>query len=140
MIRPGLLAALLMALLALLPACADGDDSSIEPDPTAAPTTPATTEAASPSPDAAADERPVIEVRDGQVQGGAPTIEAGVDETVSFRVIADVADVVHVHGFDHHFDVLPGQETVVVFTAEFAGQFEVELEEAGLLIAELEIR
>ncbi|MBA2384839.1 MAG: hypothetical protein H0V68_09300 [Actinobacteria bacterium] len=53
---------------------------------------------------------------------------------------SDVADEVHVHGYDVHADVARGQPATIEFTADVPGRFEIELEERGLQIAELEVR
>lgn len=75
----------------------------------------------------------VYRVRDGVVKGpGEITIAQG--EVLHAWVSADVADEVHVHGFDLHFDVVPGERAHVEFEASAAGIYEVELEESGLLL------
>lgn len=80
----------------------------------------------------------VYRVRDGVVRGPAEiTIAKG--EVVHAWVTADVADEVHVHGFDLHFDVVPGERAHVEFEASAAGIYEVELEESGLLLFTLKV-
>jgi heme/copper-type cytochrome/quinol oxidase subunit 2 len=59
---------------------------------------------------------------------------------VRFVVRADVSDHVHVHGYDLMHDVAPGKPAQIAFRATVPGQFEVELEDRGLQIAELEVR
>jgi hypothetical protein len=51
-----------------------------------------------------------------------------------------VSDHVHLHGYDIVRDVAPGRPAVIRFRATTAGRFEVELEDRGLQIAELEVR
>ena len=80
-----------------------------------------------------------VVVRDGEVVGGRRTIPAKAGERVEFRVRADVADEVHVHGYDDHFDLQPGEPRTVRFDADLEGVFEVELEAAGLEIAQLRV-
>ena len=60
-------------------------------------------------------------------------------DTVRFRVRSDVADEVHVHGYDLMKDVEPGKEITFSFPAEIAGIFEIELENAGQRIAQLRV-
>lgn len=80
----------------------------------------------------------VYRVRDGAVKGPAElTIAKG--EVVHAWVTADVTDEVHVHGFDLHFDVVPGERAHVEFEASAAGIYEVELEESGLLLFTLRV-
>jgi len=59
---------------------------------------------------------------------------------VELVVTAEVADHVHVHGYDLFADVGPGRPGRLVFTADAPGRFEIELEESHLQIAELEVR
>jgi hypothetical protein len=79
-----------------------------------------------------------VTVQDGNVQGpDRPT--ARQREEVLIVVRADVADEVHVHGYDLMADVAPGEPARIRFVAEVAGVFEVELEDAGRLLFQLEI-
>jgi hypothetical protein len=59
---------------------------------------------------------------------------------VVLTVRATVTDHVHLHGYDLMADVAPGKPGRIEFTASTPGQFEVELEERGKLIAVLEVR
>jgi heme/copper-type cytochrome/quinol oxidase subunit 2 len=60
-------------------------------------------------------------------------------DTVRFRVRSDVADEVHVHGYDLMKDIEPGQTVTFSFPAEITGIFVVELENAGKQIAQLRV-
>jgi pyruvate/2-oxoglutarate dehydrogenase complex dihydrolipoamide acyltransferase (E2) component len=60
-------------------------------------------------------------------------------ETVRFRVRSDVADHVHVHGYDLMKDVEPGKTITFSFPAEITGIFEIELEDRGEEIAQLRV-
>ena len=81
-----------------------------------------------------------IVVRGGRVVGGLvrATLEQG--EKVAIVVGSDVADHVHLHGYDRFADVAPGKQARLVFVASIPGRFEVELEDRGLPIADLEVR
>jgi hypothetical protein len=81
-----------------------------------------------------------IVVRGGEVVGGLEraTVEQG--ERVAIVVGSDVADEVHLHGYDKSTDVAPGKPARLVFVASIPGRFEVELEDRGLQIADLEVR
>ena len=52
-------------------------------------------------------------------------------------VRSDVADEVHLHGYDLAAEVAPGQPAQIRFRADDVGEFELELEERGVPIAEL---
>jgi cytoskeletal protein RodZ len=65
------------------------------------------------------------------------TIEPG--QRVTLIVSADVADEVHVHGYDLMADVAPGSPARISFEASVPGRFEVELETRAIQIAELRV-
>lgn len=79
-----------------------------------------------------------IEVEEGRVEG-PETITVAQSETVRFEVETDVVDEVHVHGYDLMFDLEAGQKTLIEFEATIPGIFEVELEDAGLVLTSLEV-
>ena len=79
------------------------------------------------------------------IEGGKPvggiqraTVKKG--QKVAIVVHSDVADEVHVHGYDLMADVASGAPATIRFTAEAPGRFEIELENTGVQIAELEVR
>ena len=55
-------------------------------------------------------------------------------------VKSELADEVHLHGYDLSADVAPGEPATIRFKATAPGIFEAELESRGLPIAELEVR
>jgi hypothetical protein len=65
------------------------------------------------------------------------TIERG--QRVTLIVSADVADEVHVHGYDLMADVAPGSPARISFEASVPGRFEVELETRAIQIEELRV-
>jgi hypothetical protein len=78
-------------------------------------------------------------VEGGVKEEGPDTISVAQGELVSFEVVADVADEIHVHGFDLLFETAPGELVVVEFTADATGIFEVELEESRLHLVNIEV-
>lgn len=112
------------------------------PSPSATSPTPATeptderTPTAAPQPDAREIE---VEVEEGRVDGPS-TVRVERGERVRLVVSADVADEVHVHGYDLIADVAPGSPAVIGFRADAPGVFEVELEAAGLLLVQLQVQ
>ncbi len=84
-------------------------------------------------------EVPRIKVEDGVKTEGPDTISVRVEETVQFEVEADIADEVHVHGYDLTFETIPDEEVLVEFLADATGIFEVELEGLGLHIVDIEV-
>lgn len=133
----------LLVLVLVMAGCSDDDVAGPAATPTRPPT-PAETDSPSPTPADTTDEEQAdveadVTVESGQVAGGVERIPVEVGETVALRVSSDVADTVHVHGYDLHASVAPDEPAVVRFAADIPGVFEAELEERGLLIAEFEI-
>ncbi|WP_436792718.1 hypothetical protein [Actinospongicola halichondriae] len=86
------------------------------------------------------DDASVIEVTvdGGEVAGGGRT-KVALGDPVTIRVTSDVADHIHLHGYDVMVDVAAGETVDLTFDATIPGVFEVELEESGLQLLELEI-
>lgn len=80
-----------------------------------------------------------IVVREGEPVGGLRQLEFDAGEQVRFTVRSDVADEVHVHGYDVTERLPAGQAAPVSFPAEIEGIFEVELHGSGMQIAELRV-
>jgi hypothetical protein len=76
----------------------------------------------------------------GKPEGGIARDSVARGRIVVIDVTADVTDHVHVHGYDLMADVAPGEPATIRFTADAPGRFEIELEESGVQIAELEVR
>jgi hypothetical protein len=93
-----------------------------------------------PAPPPAAPRKTILIVyRNGTVVGGLnrTTVDKGTKLTVAVR--ADVSDEVHVHGYDLMQDVAPGKPARITFVASIPGRFEIELENKGLQIADLQV-
>lgn len=127
------LGVLFLAGVLLFASCGDGSDRAATPTPAWETSTPQPTPS---TPATTVD----VEVRDGAVVGGAERHEVPLGNEVRLSVRSDVADEVHVHGYDRRVDVPAGGGVLVTFPADVPGVFEVELESHNLRIAELEIR
>jgi hypothetical protein len=86
-----------------------------------------------------AEEVPRITIVGGQPQGGVQELEFTAGDEVRFEVDSDVAEHVHVHGYDVIQDVTPGKPAVFAFPADVEGVFEVELEDSHVPIAEITV-
>jgi len=61
-------------------------------------------------------------------------------DRVVIVVKSDVADEIHLHGYDKATDVAAGETARLPFTADLPGRFEVELESRGVQIADLTVQ
>lgn len=82
---------------------------------------------------------PTIVVENGEPVGGVQELEYNAGDQVRFKVDSDVADEIHVHGYDLMKDVSAGGSVTFSFPAEIEGIFEVELEGRKEQIAELRV-
>lgn len=83
---------------------------------------------------------PQVTVKDGKPVGGVKEIDANKGDRVQFVVQSDVADEIHVHGYDFMKDVEAGGKVSFSFKAKIDGEFEVELEKHGEQIANLVVQ
>ena len=95
-------------------------DTTTEPPPPPAPPPPARVE---------------ITVRDGRAVGGVRRVTVAKGRRVILIVDSDVADHVHLHGYDVMRDVAPGIPARLAFRATIVGTVEVELEDGGVPLA-----
>ena len=80
-----------------------------------------------------------VRVTGGKVVPPTHRVNVPMGQRVRLEVDSDVADEVHVHGYDLKKNVAPGAPATVEFVADQPGVFEVELEEAKLQLVQLEV-
>jgi hypothetical protein len=80
-----------------------------------------------------------IVVRDGKPVDGVKQLDFDSGDQIRFVVRSDVADEVHVHGYDKQEDVPAGGSVRFSFPADIEGVFEIELENRGEQIGELRV-
>ena len=102
-------------------------------------TPPATTTTTEITTTSASLDLPLIKVEDGVKTEGLDTISVRIGETVRFEVEADIADEIHVHGYDLSVETIPDEEVLVEFVADATGIFEVEIEGLALHIVDIEV-
>lgn len=133
------LAGPLLALV-LLTGCSAGAEPVADPGDDPVPTSALTS---APSP-VAPSPRPAVRVIAVGFTGGAVTgvqsrVDAALGERLVLRVTSDVADEIHVHGYDERADVVAGGTVDLAFTADIPGGFEVELEGLGRALFQLRV-
>lgn len=97
---------------------------------------PATTTAATTTP---TPRRIRITVSGGRPVGGIARVSVEKNEDVVLVVRADAPESVHLHGYDREAPVAPNAPAQIGFKASEPGRFELELEESGVLIAEISV-
>ncbi len=76
-----------------------------------------------------------VTIKNGLPQGGPARITVAKGRRVELVVRSDVADEVHVHGYNLMRDVAPGDPVTIAFRATIVGTIEAELEGRGVQIA-----
>jgi hypothetical protein len=121
-----------------------GDDSAAETtettvDTTTTPPAPTTTTTTTPPPPPGPTEIRIVVVN-GAPKGGIVRETVDEGDRVVLVVRSDVADHVHLHGYDIMRDVAPGRPARLPFRATIPGRFEVELEDRGVQIADITVQ
>ena len=81
-----------------------------------------------------------VEVKGGKPVGGIQRATVKKGQNVAVVVHSDIADEVHLHGYDLHKDVPAGGTARITFPATIAGVFDAELEQRKLQILELTVK
>ncbi|MEV0820125.1 hypothetical protein [Nonomuraea rubra] len=81
-----------------------------------------------------------ITIAGGRVHPPPGWLEVAKGRQVSITVTSDVADEVHVHGYDLAAELRPGVPATVRFTADLTGVFQVETHGSKLVLTQLAVR
>ncbi|MFG1625520.1 hypothetical protein [Kribbella sp. NPDC049227] len=140
--------ATLLAVCGLTIAGCGGDaGSSADPSPTVitnSSTSPSSTPPASAEPSATAtpvaDTTAQVTIKAGKVStAGGAVVKAKAGQKVRIVATSDVAESLHVHGYDKTLDLKPGKSASLEFVADTKGSFEVETHESGDLAFRLQV-
>ncbi len=128
-----------LVLTAALTGCA-GTDSAASPSKASPSTAADSTAAASAASPTASGQRIEVTLTGGQVSGDTGRVPVPAGEQVTLVVTSDVADEVHVHGYDLTVELTPGAPAELSFAATIPGVFEVELHGAGTVLLSLQVQ
>jgi heme/copper-type cytochrome/quinol oxidase subunit 2 len=78
-----------------------------------------------------------VVIADGEVTPNAERVEVGVGTSVILQIRSDVADEIHVHGYDEEIAVEPGKPATLEFGADETGRYEIETHESHKLVYQL---
>ena len=112
------------------------NDDDEQPPTVPMPTTPTTT-VPPPPPQPPPPARVRITVRGGKPVGGVREVTVGKGRRVVLTVTSDLADEVHLHGYDLMREVGRGRPARLAFRATIVGTVEAELEERGVPLARI---
>ena len=142
-----------LAVTLVLAGCGDDDEPAVGAGATTTTTTtsqPARTDTSSTGADpttsttttTAAPEGREVELTfsGGEVTGGPQRVAVAAGERVRLLVTSDVAEEVHVHGYDLEVALAPGTPTPIDLVGDLPGVWEVELHGSGDVLCELEVQ
>ena len=132
-----LVVAATVASIALV-GCGSNDSESASTDTTTTDTTTTTTDTTTTTEAEKPTEVKVVVVN-GSPQGGIVRQTVSKDDQVVLVVTSDIADEIHLHGYDKAKDVAAGGTIRLPFKATIPGRFEAELESRGVQIAEITV-
>jgi alanyl-tRNA synthetase len=75
----------------------------------------------------------------GKAGGDTGRVQVAKGTSVSLVVTSDVADEVHLHGYDIEKELSPGKPVTLQFDATITGVFEVELHHANTVLLHLQV-
>ena len=75
---------------------------------------------------------------EGRIEGER-RYEVAFGDTVEVRVRSDVAEEVHLHGYDLYLQLEPGTEVTLVFEANLPGVWEAELHPSHRELFQLQV-
>jgi ABC-type glycerol-3-phosphate transport system substrate-binding protein len=133
-----LVVAATVASIALV-GCGSNDSESASTDTTTTETTTTTTDTTTTTTEAEKPTEVKVVVVNGSPQGGIVRQTVNKDDQVVLVVTSDVADEIHLHGYDKAKDVAAGGTIRLPFKATIPGRFEAELESRGVQIAEITV-
>lgn len=134
-----LLACACLLAVAVIAGCGSDDGTTAETtDTTTTETTTTETTTTETTPPAGPTEIRIVVV-DGAPKGGIVRESVDKGDRVVLVVKSDVADEIHLHGYDVSRDVEVGGTVRLPFKATIPGRFEVELEGRGVQIADITV-
>jgi hypothetical protein len=102
-------------------------------------TSTSTSSSASGTASAGTQQRIEVTFAHGKATGDTGRVQVPLGTSVTLVVTSDVADEVHVHGYDIEKELTPGNPVTLQFDATVAGVFEVELHHANTVLLRLQV-
>jgi plastocyanin len=80
-----------------------------------------------------------LTIRGGKLASGPALIKVYAGDRVTLNIKSDSSDELHLHGYDLHAQIRPGQTQSLQFTADRTGRFGMELHKAHTELGALEV-
>lgn len=79
------------------------------------------------------------QISGGKLASGPETVQVHEGENLALRFTSDHADELHLHGYDMHLALKPGEQGVLTLQASHSGRFEIELHHSQMVVTVLEV-
>jgi len=80
-----------------------------------------------------------LTIKGGKLKSGPEVFQVHQGERVTLNIRSDSRDELHLHGYDLHAQLEPGETTSLQFTADRTGRFGMELHKAHSELGALEV-
>jgi hypothetical protein len=80
-----------------------------------------------------------LAIKGGRLVSGPAVLQVHEGEQVTLRIRSDSSDELHLHGYDLHASIRPGETASLQFTADRTGRFGFELHKARTELGALEV-
>jgi hypothetical protein len=81
-----------------------------------------------------------LEIKDTTIVAGSSTLNVKQGDSVTIKILSDVEEEFHLHGYDRSTDLVPNQESQLSFVADISGRFAFELEKSKKELGVLEVQ
>jgi hypothetical protein len=132
----------IVGIVLILAGCASSAETSTATQPTPPPSAVTSSPSGNPgrtSPPGNPGRTITVSIRAGKVDPPPGRIKVARGATVRLVVTSDVADELHVHGYDREVTLPARTPTTLEFTADQAGLFEVETHETDTVLFQLQV-
>ena len=80
-----------------------------------------------------------INIQSGKAVTGTHSLKAREGDEITLKIVSDRRDELHLHGYDLHAALVPGETTTLAFTATRTGRFGMEMHRSHTELGALEI-
>jgi hypothetical protein len=80
-----------------------------------------------------------IDIRGGSVVSGSALMQVHEGDEITLKIVSDRRDEIHLHGYDLHAHIVPGETAMLAFTATRTGRFGLEMHRSHIELGTLEV-
>ncbi len=80
-----------------------------------------------------------INIQNGRVVSGPTLLQVHEGDEITLKIVSDRSEEVHLHGYDLHAHIVPGETTTLAFAATRTGRFGMEMHRIHVELGTLEV-